>query len=182
MKGLKRWSTTRLPWFLLLLVSWGVIGGAYYIQLTYPDQQPCFYCIMDRWYLFVTGVAALVGLVWPRFFLTRFLAIALWLYGSVSLLANGIGHYRYALDTNPFATCPTKADLPLDLASLDFLAPIFTAVGNCKSLGMEVWGFSLTHWGILVAGVLTLVALLVAVSQFYSLAKPRLLKDQGYSL
>ncbi|RIY37802.1 disulfide bond formation protein B [Psittacicella gerlachiana] len=176
MRLLKRWSLARFPWFLIFLAGAGANAFALILQI-YFNELPCYHCVIARFYLYIIALAGIIGMIAPKNFILRMLAIAGLLYGSIMGVINGIIHLDKIADhiANPFkigVSCPLYFD---KLGSLPqkYFPRVFAPLGNCENAGPPYFGLNLIEWTLVLFVVLALTGILVFLSQFFAPYKKR---------
>lgn len=160
---LKKISTTRLPWLLLIAISVFGISFAKWVEITY-EALPCNYCIRARYYLLLVGFSGVLGAINPRLGILRIVAILLFAYASFQGLMNGSEHLNYLGDRSPFKTC--KATLDFLIPVQNYFPSIFTALGDCDNMGPIIFGFNLIFGTALLFAFLLAAAVGTLVVQF----------------
>ncbi|MFC6276519.1 disulfide bond formation protein B [Psittacicella hinzii] len=184
MKFLKRWSLHRFPWFLVFFIGAGTNAYAYIIQ-TYFHEMPCYYCVIDRFYLYIVALGGIIGMINPRNLFLRLVACLAFVYGSLMgtyysyLHLNLIAKFKQ----NPFTldSCPLVFDHFYGLPQ-KYFPNIFTPIGNCNAGGPSYMGLNLVEWTAVLFVTLAVIAILVLVSQVRSIQPKRLTTTKPFSM
>jgi disulfide bond formation protein DsbB len=138
----------------MVAVPAALLGGALFMEHV-MGLTPCPLCLMQRIWLMIVGVIALVGLTHnPRILI----------YPLLSLLAalTGAGFsirqlYLQSLPPDQVPACGAPLDYLLDGPLADLLREMTLGGGNCAQVSWSLFGISLPGWALL--GFLALAGL-----------------------
>lgn len=162
---LKSISVARSVWLLIIVSSAALEGAALYFQHG-MGLQPCVMCIYERLALLAVMAAGMIGFIAPRFFLIRWLALALGLFGAAKGLSLAIKHTDYQLNPAPWNTCSPFLDFPQTLPLDKWFPNLFAAGGDCGKISWEFLGLVMPQWLIIVFGGYLALFILLTLSQF----------------
>lgn len=162
---LKALSLKRTTWLLCLTSCAALEGAALYFQHG-MGLQPCVMCIYERLALLAILFAGIIGIVAPRFFLFRWLALALGLLGAIKGLSLAIKHTDYQLNPAPWNTCSPFLDFPPTLPLDQWFPNLFAAGGDCGKISWEFLGLVMPQWLIIVFAIYTIILILLTLAQF----------------
>lgn len=169
---LKSLSLNRKTWLLCIISATLLEATALYFQHG-MGLQPCVMCIYERLALFAVLFAGVIGIIAPKFFLFRWLALAIGLFGAIKGLMLSIKHTDYQLNPAPWNTCSPFLDFPETLPLDKWFPKLFAAGGDCGKISWEFLGLVMPQWLIVVFAIYTLVLALLALAQFKRSPKAR---------
>lgn len=157
---------TRLFWALLFIgfIFYEACGLFFQYVL---KLNPCIECVYERACFLFFGVAAIMGLIYCKSMLVRFVASATWLVASTWGLIIALEHRVFELSRDdPFAaTCGFRADFPSWFKLDEWLPSVFAPTGVCGDAVWEFASLSMVQWiiiiyvcNIAVAAVFTLLS------------------------
>lgn len=161
---LKTLSLGRGAWTLLLVSATALEATALYFQHG-MGLAPCAMCIYERLALLAILIAGIIGVIAPRFFLTRWLAIIIGLFGAVKGVLLAIEHTHYQLNPAPWNVCEPLT-FPQTLPLNKWFPNLFEATGSCSDISWQLFGLSMPQWLIAIFAVYAVLLALVAISQF----------------
>lgn len=161
----KNLSLSRSAWLLLIISCAALEGTALYFQHG-MGLQPCVMCIYERLALLAILIAGIIGFLAPRFFLTRWLALLLGLFGAVKGLTLAIKHTDYQLNPAPWNTCSPFLDFPETLPLDKWFPNLFAAGGDCGKISWEFLGLIMPQWLIVIFAFYTIALGLMILAQF----------------
>lgn len=175
MSPLKHFSTLRLSWLLLLITVLGLEGTALFFQHV-MKLEPCVMCIYERVALLGIGVAGIVGLLNPKWWLFRWGGLALWLYSAYEGLMLTYQHYIFQVDTSPFGpTCDLFVQFPTWLPLNNWMPWMFDASGDCSKVAWSFLDLSMTQWLLIIFGAYLLAGIIFTIAQLFKVKKARTL-------
>ncbi|MGQ8821148.1 disulfide bond formation protein DsbB [Bibersteinia trehalosi Y31] len=162
---LKKRSLSRSTWLLCILSALALETAALYFQYG-MGLQPCVMCIYERLALLAILAAGAIGIIAPRFFLIRWGALLLGLFGAIKGLMLAIKHTDYQLHPAPWNTCSPFLDFPPTLPLDKWLPSLFAASGDCSKISWEFLGLIMPQWLIVVFGIYCTILVLLTLAQF----------------
>lgn len=162
------YSTNRLAWLLLFLVVLGFEGTALYFQHGL-HLAPCTFCIYIRCALFGILAAAILGLIYPKLWILRLIAILFWLYCAYVgfQLAWQLARMQFPLISNSFEVCPAQPNFPSWLPLHDWIPSVFRAQGPCSVTQWQFLTLEMSQWMIISFGAFFIVGLIVLIAQIF---------------
>lgn len=161
-KGL---STHRGGWILLLISGLVLESVALFFQYG-MNLSPCVMCVYERVALFGIILSAIVGLIEPKCFITRTLALIIGIISAVKGVLLSVKHVDYQLNPAPWNQCSYMAEFPQVLPLDKWFPLIFKPYGICSEISWTFLGFSMPQWLIIVFTSYCLVFILLIISQF----------------
>ncbi|CAH0533861.1 Disulfide bond formation protein B [Vibrio stylophorae] len=170
--SLYRFSTLRISWFLLALVTFIFELCALYFQHGL-NLAPCVMCIYERVAMIGLTAAGLIGMIAPRFLLVRLAGFGLWGYSSYHGAVLSWQHVAYQFDPSPFHQCPLFVTFPDWLPLNQWLPSVFEATGDCSKVVWQFMGLSMPQW------LQIIFAVSIAVCAIFLLLQPlRFIKNK----
>ncbi|WP_406041847.1 disulfide bond formation protein DsbB [Succinimonas sp.] len=142
---------SRLFWaFLFLGFIFYEACGLYFQYVLHLN--PCIECVYERACFMFFGVAALLGVTAPRFFIVRILAVIIWLMSSIKGILISWEHRGYELTKDdPFAeTCGFFAEFPSWFKLDEWLPSVFAPTGICGDASWNFAGLTMVQWIIII--------------------------------
>lgn len=126
----------------IVLACFGLLGAAMYMQLVL-DMLPCPLCVIQRYAFLLTGVFALIALIWR----SRLKAIlGLGLLASLGGVGTA-GYHVWALSQPPGSCGVDPLTGPLNnLFSAQLFPSLFKATGFCDTPYDPILGLSIPAW------------------------------------
>lgn len=154
---------SRKFWALLLIGFVFYEACGLYFQYVLK-LNPCIECVYERACFMFFGVAALVGLIAPRFMINRILAALIWAVSSIWGVIIAIEHRGFEISyqtKDPFAdTCGFFANFPAWFKLDEWLPQVFAPTGICGDASWEFLGYTMVQWIELIFVCNVVVALL----------------------
>ncbi len=138
------WACKRWPWGLLAVSALALELTALYFQYV-MKLDPCMMCVYERAATFGIMFAGLLGMLQPKWLITRLGAYLLWAYCAIKGLLLALEHVSIQYSTNPFAsTCDFFPNfwLPLD----SWMPWLFAPTGYCDEIQWMFLGMSMPQW------------------------------------
>ncbi|MDP8079651.1 disulfide bond formation protein DsbB [Phocoenobacter skyensis] len=167
---IKELSLDRSAWLLLILSGAILEGIALYFQHK-MGLVPCVMCIYERIALLAICIAGVIAFIAPRFFVFRFIALGIGIFGAIKGLSLSIEHTNYQLNPAPWNQCPIKVNFPTELPLNQWLPSFFEAGGSCSEIQWQFLTFSMPQWLIMIFSAYLTILVVVALSQFKKLRK-----------
>ncbi|MEI8633880.1 disulfide bond formation protein DsbB [Vibrio sp. PP-XX7] len=162
---LNQFSQRRTSWLLLLIFILFFEACALFFQHVMM-LAPCVMCIYERIAMLGIGGAALIGLIAPQFFISRWLGLAAWGYCAYAGLQLARQHVEFRMHPSPFATCDAYVQLP-HWAPLNHWMPwMFEAYGDCSEISWRFLNLSMPQWLVIIYAVNLFMVGLCVISQF----------------
>ena len=171
---LKTLSTKRIGWILLLLSVFALEGTALYFQHGMA-LAPCVMCIYERVALMGIGFSGFLGMLFPRFNVTRILALLIGLGSAIKGLTLALQHLDYQMNPGPWNQCSTVAEFPQTLPLDQWFPSIFQPYGSCSDNVWEFLGVSIVQWIVVMFAFYVVLFALLLISQFKRSATNRTL-------
>lgn len=162
---LKELSMGRSGWLLLTVSCTLLEASALYFQHG-MGLNPCVMCIYERLALFAILFAGIIGMIAPRNFLFRWLALGLGLFGSIKGLLLAIKHTDYQLNPAPWNQCSPFLDFPQTLPLNEWFPYLFEATGDCSKITWKFLELSMPQWLIAIFAVYMVIFIFITLSQF----------------
>ena len=156
---------SRGAWLLLTVSCTALESAALYFQHG-MGLNPCVMCIYERLALFAILFAGMIGVIAPRNFLIRWLALAVGLFGSIKGLLLAIKHTDYQINPAPWNQCSPFLDFPQTLPLNKWFPYLFEATGDCSKITWKFWELSMPQWLIAIFAVYVTIFVLITLSQF----------------
>lgn len=169
---LKALSIHRGGWFLLFLSALILESIALYFQHS-MGLKPCVMCIYERVALFGILTAGLLGMLCPRFFIVRAIALLIGLFSAIKGLQLAITHTDYQLNPAPWNQCSPFVEFPSTLPLNQWLPSVFEATGDCSKITWQFLGWSMPQWLIGIFAAYIFILLLVCISQLSRKARQK---------
>lgn len=154
-------SQTRYAWLVLLLTAIGLEAAALYFQYVML-LDPCVMCIYIRAAVLGIILAGVLGLIAPKLWLVRFIAMGTWGASASWGLALSIELNDMQVDPSPFSTCSFYPEFPTWLTLDTWLPSVFMPTGMCSDTPWTFLSVSMAQW-MMVAFAVYIIALLVMV-------------------
>lgn len=163
MTSLSQWPARQTPWVLLFLAAGLLFILALYFQHAMA-LEPCVKCVYQRVAVIGVILSALVGGLGYKFWLTRWLGLAGWIYSSFEGLRIAYDHWDLQTSKNAFfAVCESEPNFPSWAPLHDWLPDLFAAPGLCGDIDWEFLGIGMPGWMSLIFGGFLVVAVLVTL-------------------
>ncbi|WP_192867812.1 disulfide bond formation protein DsbB [Thaumasiovibrio subtropicus] len=173
--ALYRWSQTRQPWLILLLIIIALELAAMYFQHVMM-LAPCVMCIYERVAMVGMGLGAAIGLIAPKNPIVRWLGLGVWGYSSVRSwqLANEHVGYQFPDPNDLFgAQCDIFVNFP-DWAPLNEWVPwFFEATGDCSKIVWQFMDLSMPQWLEIISALNIGAFAIIVLSQIIGMVKHR---------
>ena len=108
---LKQFSEKRFAWFLLALSSLALESTALYFQYG-MGLQPCVLCVYARLAIIGLFIAGIIGLLAPKSFIVRLIALILGLFSSIKGLLVSLRHLDLQMNPAPWKQCEFIPNFP----------------------------------------------------------------------
>jgi len=108
---LKQFSEKRSVWFLLALSSLALESTALYFQYG-MGLQPCVLCVYERLAIIGLFIAGIIGLLAPKSFIVRLIALILGLFSSIKGLLVSLRHLDLQMNPAPWKQCEFIPNFP----------------------------------------------------------------------
>lgn len=167
---IKKFTSSRICWFLLFLFAIILDGCALYFQYGL-NLKPCVNCVYERAAIAAFLVCGLVGFLYPSWFFTRLCAIAGFLASSLWGLSISIEHYESSIATGFGQVCKLRASFPEFLKLDEWLPWMFKPLDTCGPLDWSFLSLSMPQWLVIIFICGTLVSFIFLISQFARLKK-----------
>ncbi|WP_413112032.1 disulfide bond formation protein DsbB [Thaumasiovibrio sp. DFM-14] len=172
---LYRWSLTRQPWLILLLIVIALEGSAFFFQYVML-LPPCVMCIYERVAMMGMGIGAAIGLSAPKNPLIRGLGLATWGYSAFRgwQLANEHVGYQFADPNNIFAAqCDIFVSFPAWAPLNEWIPGFFSPdlSGNCSKIVWQFLSLSMPQWLVVIFALNLLAFFVVVISQLFGRKK-----------
>lgn len=161
---LKELSLKRATWLLCIFSAAALEAAALYFQYG-MGLQPCVMCIYERVALFGVMFAGILGILAPKNFPLRWLALAVGLFSAIKGLLLAIKHTDYQLNPAPWNKCSPFLDFPETLPLDQWLPSVFAAGGDCGKISWEFLGLVMPQWIAIVFGIYTFILVLLTIAQ-----------------
>lgn len=166
LKTFKTLSLQRSAWLLLAFFAFCLEVTGLYFQHG-MGLVPCVMCVYERLALSGIFIAGLIGVLAPRFFLFRWLALVLWGFSSFKGLMLAFKHYNYQTNPYPWNQCEFKPDFPQTMPFDQWFPNLFASGPvNCSEKQWEMLGLGMPEWLIFAFGVFAVCFILALLSQF----------------
>lgn len=145
-KSLEYWPEQRIAWLALFFTTLCLELGALYFQ--YGMQlEPCVKCIYQRLAIFGVTLAAILPIIYPKFWLARFVGFSTWLISAGWGYKVASGHLAVQNAPNPlFAVCDTIPDFPEWFNPHVWVPSLFEPRGQCGEIDWQFLGLSMPGW------------------------------------
>ena len=170
----KSWSTKGIRWIVLVLSVFALEGTALYFQHGMA-LAPCVMCIYERVALMGIGFSGFLGMLFPRFNVTRILALLIGLGSAIKGLTLALQHLDYQMNPGPWNQCSTVAEFPQTLPLDQWFPSIFQPYGSCSDNVWEFLGVSMVQWIVVMFAFYVVLFALLLISQFKRSATNRTL-------
>nr|WP_086938143.1 disulfide bond formation protein DsbB [Thaumasiovibrio occultus] len=172
--ALYKWSLTRQPWLILLLIIIALELTALYFQHV-MNLAPCVMCIYERIAMMGMGVGAAIGLAAPNNLVARWAGLGVWGYSAYRGLTLSQEHVGYQFpDPNDLfggGVCDIYVNFPDWLPLNKWVPWLFEATGDCSKIVWQFMDLSMPQWLVIIFA-LNLIALgVIVVSQIVGLIR-----------
>ena len=160
---LKFLNARRLPFVMLALVCFSLLGGALYLQAK-EGITPCPMCVMQRVAFIITGLWALLAAIHGSRGMGR--AVYGVLILITALVGAGVAANQSWLQLHPplIASCGADFSYMMDNFSVtDWLPMVFKGEGDCSAVDWRFLGLSVANWS-LICFLLIAIAALIALA------------------
>ncbi len=116
------------------------------------NLTPCIECVYERTCFMFFGIAAIIGMIVPKYFAMRMSASIIWLIASIEGLIISIKHRGFELTKDdPFAeTCGFRAEFPEWFKLDEWLPSVFAPTGICGDAVWNFAGLTMVQWIIII--------------------------------
>lgn len=136
-------SRSKTFWALLFLLGIILEGCALYFQYGLR-LAPCVNCVYERAYILGFILAGLLGFLFARNIIARFVCILIFLLCSIGGVNTALTHLEQA--SAIFATCKLRASFPEFFKLDEWLPWMFKPFGSCSDIDWQFLGFSMPQW------------------------------------
>ncbi|WP_076537737.1 disulfide bond formation protein DsbB [Shewanella sp. UCD-KL21] len=161
MNRLQSFTRSRSAWLILLMSAIALEAAALFFQYV-MHLAPCVMCIYVRVAVLGLIIAAMVGLIAPKFWLTRILAIGAWGVSAAWGLKLSLELNKLQADPSPFSTCSFFPEFPTWMPLDKWLPAVFSPTGMCSDSPWTFLSVSMAQW-MVVTFMVYLVVLAVMI-------------------
>ena len=161
---LKQFSEKRSAWFLLTLSSLALESTALYFQYG-MGLQPCVLCVYERLAIIGLFIAGIIGLLAPKSFIVRLIALILGLFSSIKGLLVSLRH----LDLQ----CEFIPNFPETLPFHQWFPAIFNPTGSCNESQWSFLNLTMVQWLVFIFVVYIAILTILFISQIQKSRKQR---------
>ncbi|MDU8923501.1 disulfide bond formation protein DsbB [Pasteurellaceae bacterium LIM206] len=161
---LKSLSIGRGGWALLAFSALVLELTALYFQHG-MGLNLCVMCVYERVALWGIFFAGIIGIVAPRIWVFRFLALIIGLGSAVKGLSLAIKHVDYQLNPAPWNQCAYLAEFPDTLPLDKWFPAMFNPTGSCSDIVWSFLGLSMAQWIVVMFAFYSLLLCLLLISQ-----------------
>lgn len=159
-------SHSRVFWVLLML--FGIIMEACGLYFQYSlSLNPCVKCVYERALIACFILAGFIGFVSPDMFITRALAILVFLASSGYGTWVAYNHNLEVYASDYQAKCSLVAHFPSMLPLDQWLPWMFSPTGACQDIYWSLFGFGIPEWVIAIFGCGCVVSLVMLLNEFF---------------
>ncbi|AVJ56423.1 disulfide bond formation protein DsbB [Idiomarina sp. OT37-5b] len=163
MTPLAQWPARQTPWLLLFLGTMLLFVIALYFQHG-MGLEPCVKCVYQRAAVLGIALAALVGGLGYKFWLTRWLGLLGWGYAAFEGLRIAYDHWDLQTSKNAFfAVCESAPNFPAWLPLHEWIPGFFAAPGLCGDIDWAFLGMGMPGWMTFIFAGLLSLAVIVAL-------------------
>lgn len=163
---LKRLSLGRGAWLLLAASCLALEGTALYFQHG-MGLNPCVMCIYERLALLAILVAGLIGSLAPKWWIIRWPALLLGLFGAAKGVQLAFKHMNAQLHPSPLNQCSPFVEFPATLPLNEWFPNLFEATSlDCAKITWRFLDFTMSQWLLAIFAVYLVILGLVTLSQF----------------
>lgn len=165
MSPLQQFSHSRLSWGLLLFSAIGLELAALFFQYG-MDLAPCVMCIYIRVAVLGLILTGLVGILQPKVWFLRLVAIVSWGVSAVWGFKLAYELNQMQVNPSPFETCSFYPEFPSFMPLDTWLPSVFSPTGMCSDSPWSWLSVSMAQWmmvGFAVYGLIWLIVLLPAL-------------------
>ncbi|WP_144208476.1 disulfide bond formation protein DsbB [Shewanella donghaensis] len=145
MQGLQKFARSRKAWLLLLFSAIGLEAAALFFQYV-MHLEPCVMCVYVRVAVLGLIISAMIGVMVPRFWLTRIMALIGWGVSAVWGLKLSLELNKLQVDPSPFSTCNFFPDFPSWMPLDKWLPEVFSPTGMCSDDPWTFLSVSMAQW------------------------------------
>lgn len=161
MNTLTQLAHSRKAWFILFATALFLELTALFFQHV-MKLNPCVMCVYQRVAVFGLIFAGLLGMLQPKIWLVRFIAVIGWGISAIWGLKLAIELYNMQTYPSPFETCGFLPEFPHWLPLHQWFPSIFLPTGLCSEIPWSMLGLTMAQWMIF-AFSLYIVALVIFI-------------------
>ena len=174
---LKQFSEKRSAWFLLALSSLALESTALYFQYG-MGLQPCVLCVYERLAIIGLFIAGIIGLLAPKSFIVRLIALILGLFSSIKGLLVSLRHLDLQMNPAPWKQCEFIPNFPETLPFHQWFPAIFNPTGSCNESQWSFLNLTMVQWLVFIFVVYIAILTILFISQKQKSRKQRRLVNQ----
>lgn len=161
---LKQFSEKRSAWFLLALSSLALESTALYFQYGI-GLQPCVLCVYERLAIIGLFIAGIIGLLAPKSFIVRLIALILGLFSSIKGLLVSLRHLDLQMNPAPWKQCEFIPNFPETLPFHQWFPAIFNPTGSCNESQWSFLNLTMVQWLVFIFAVYIAILTILFISQ-----------------
>lgn len=137
--AIARWQDERLLWWLMAIVSLGLVLIAHYLFQDYVYMLPCEQCVYIRYAFFMMFFGGIIASINPKKIILKVIGYILGFYGIIigigySLKLNKIHHAAHSSDVDAMfgvQGCSAEPSFPFGLPLDKWFPDWFAPTGDC---------------------------------------------------
>ena len=162
MTTLQNFSRSRTAWIVLLFSAIGLEAAALFFQYI-MELDPCVMCIYVRVAVLGLIFSGLIGVLLPKFWLTRVIGLIGWGVSAVWGLKLSLELNALQVDPSPFSTCSFFPDFPSWMPLDKWLPAVFSPTGMCSDDPWTFLSVSMAQWMVVTFAIYLIVLIIMLI-------------------